>query len=1030
MDRRLLGYFAALFLPAAALLTAAATYVYRSQVASQVDEIRLRESIDTQRGVQTLRQNLEYFSRDILFMKALPSLRQALDRPGPEALRTLEETFVAAARANRNLDQVRWIDEMGMERARVDSVGAQAHVIPADAPQNTRDRHYFDAINRIGAGDVYISPLDLNVERGAVELPHKPMLRIGTPLFDTLGRRRGMLVVNYRAEPMLAEFDDAMRDLHGTAMLLNAAGHFLRSDDRSEDWGFMFGREPPFVARHDAAWQQLRRMPRSQFLDNDGLWTVETVQPQDVVDRAAGAVRAGASRPLPPARQGPADWLVVSYVDAGKLAAITRPVRNTLAGGTLLLLAFGLLASALQARHWRRRETQTLSDLERDARESESGLRLVLQSNPNAMLIVDAGGRIMEANPRACDAFLQDESALRGLTVDDLLPQALRSAHREKRRGYFDAPHARPMGAGLELCARRGDGSVFPVEISLAPLSVRGEPCVVATVIDITARKDAEKMVRELNSSLEKRVDERTRDLRGAEANLRLLLESSASGLYGVDTDGRITFANPAAGRILGVEPASLVGRRAADLVLPDPATATTAADSLARTLRDGRAFTVDDASFRHASGAAVPVMFSSHPMVRDDAIVGAVVSFIDMTERRRLDEAREAALHEAERLAQARSDFLANMSHEIRTPLNGVLGLAQVGHREQQSGEAARESFGRILDAGRTLLGVVDNVLDFSRIEAGKVHVEAVAVDLPDLLDEVLSSVAPVAEAKGVGLRIVRADTTPARCVTDPMRLKQILLNLLANAVKFTERGEVVLDVRANEGRLRLAVRDTGIGINDEQASRIFSAFEQADSSTTRRFGGTGLGLAICKRIVDLMQGTIEVRSQPGAGSEFVVTLPLVEPAPDVPAPKRVDLDSSGTRRVARLAGLRILLAEDNEVNQMVAQAMLRREGPEVVTVGDGQLAVDAVVREGADAFDVVLMDIQMPGMDGFEATRRIHAIAPSLPVIGQTAHVLQDTIEQCRAAGMVAHLPKPIDRHELIMLIMQHARRTDVSP
>ena len=626
-----------------------------------------------------------------------------------------------------------------------------------------------------------------------------------------------------------------------------------------------------------------------------------------------------------------------------------------------LLLVLGGVLSAFLARAWCRREAMALANVQREARESSASLRLILQSNPNAMLIVDRHGFITDANPSAEATFGLGAVEMRALRVDELVPSAVSGSHARLRDSYFAAPQARPMGAGVDLTARRKDGTEFPVEISLAPLTLRGEAFVVATVVDITARKQAEKKVRKMNASLERRVEERTLELGRAEADLRLLLESSASGLYGVDCAGRVTFMNPAACAILGVDAAQ---------------------------------------------------------------IVGAVVSFTDMTERRRLDEARENALHEAERLAKARSEFLSNMSHEIRTPLNGVLGVAQVGHRDLHANPIAREAFTKILESGRTLLGIVDNVLDFSRIEAGKVRVDATLVRLPDLLDEVVVSISPLAAAKNLGLRVVREPGCLELCITDPMRVKQVLLNLMGNAVKFTERGEVVLNVGRDGNKLRFVVRDTGIGISPEQAERIFSAFEQADSSTTRRFGGTGLGLAICRRITELLQGTITMQSRPGAGSEFTVTLPLIEPPAGAVAPSAHDLDSSGTRRIERLGGLRILLAEDNEVNQMVVQAMLNKEGSTLVTVSDGAQAVDAVRQAGAGAFNVVLMDIQMPVMGGYEATRFIHEIDPDLPVIGQTAHVLQEAIEQCRAAGMVAHLAKPIDRHELIMTIMRHAR------
>jgi CheY-like chemotaxis protein len=335
------------------------------------------------------------------------------------------------------------------------------------------------------------------------------------------------------------------------------------------------------------------------------------------------------------------------------------------------------------------------------------------------------------------------------------------------------------------------------------------------------------------------------------------------------------------------------------------------------------------------------------------------------------------------------------------------------------------REYYGVITRESERLTRLIDNVLDFSRIEAGKVQVEAVATDVRALVDQALNPILPVAQAKGVRLLVEVEPDAPAHCVTDPTRIRQVLLNLLANAVKFTERGTVTLRVAGRSDLLRFVVRDTGIGIDEEQFARVFSAFEQADTSTTRRFGGTGLGLAICKRIVDLMGGTISVASRLGEGSEFTVEVPCgIAPAVAATAGAHDDVNGSGTRRGARLTGLRILLAEDNEVNQLVVQAMLRHEGPEIVTVGDGRLAVEQVRRAGAGAFDLVLMDIQMPVMDGYEATRLVHEIDPDVPVIGQTAHVLNEAIEQCREAGMVAHLSKPIDRHELIGAILRHAR------
>ncbi|HYR25021.1 MAG TPA: ATP-binding protein, partial [Aquabacterium sp.] len=399
----------------------------------------------------------------------------------------------------------------------------------------------------------------------------------------------------------------------------------------------------------------------------------------------------------------------------------------------------------------------------------------------------------------------------------------------------------------------------------------------------------------------------------------------------------------------------------------------------------------------------------------------------LEQTVRERTAEL-ETARQEAERLSQVKSAFLANMSHEIRTPLHGVLGLAQIGLREH-SGTAHR-TFARILESGEVLLGVVNDILDFSKIEAGMLHVEAVPVPLPALLHRAGAQIQAAAQAKGLALRIEVSDALPPACLSDPLRLEQILLNLLSNALKFTTAGQITLAAGLDQGQLHLSVRDTGIGMSADQQARLFRPFEQADGSTTRQYGGTGLGLSITHRLTELLGGRIAVHSQPGRGTCFDVWLPLRTPgtappaglAPRPPAAARPPAEPATP--VPRLAGLRVLAAEDNPVNQMVLKEFLRMEGARVTLVDNGQSAVDTVAQQGAAAFDVVLMDIQMPGMDGYEATRRLRGLAPDLPVIGQTAHAMPEEHAKCLGAGMVDLVVKPIDFAQLVETVGRHVR------
>ena len=377
----------------------------------------------------------------------------------------------------------------------------------------------------------------------------------------------------------------------------------------------------------------------------------------------------------------------------------------------------------------------------------------------------------------------------------------------------------------------------------------------------------------------------------------------------------------------------------------------------------------------------------------------------------RELAKARDAA----EAASIAKSEFLANMSHEIRTPLNGVLGLAQIGFRDNVGRGKAQEKFGLILDSGRLLLTIINDILDCSKIEAGKLDIDAIAVDPAEIANAAMRGVQVLAARKSLPIRTEFSNLPPG-CMGDPVRMSQILLNLLSNAIKFTETGEVCLRARREGDTLVFSVHDTGIGIAPDVMARLFQPFEQADTSTTRRFGGTGLGLVISRRLAELMGGTLEVESVPGQGSTFTLRLPLVEaepPATPVLAPGQIGL--------RRLEGLRILVAEDNALNQLVIEGILGIEGAQVTLVDNGKKAVELATPKSAP-FDVVMMDVQMPVMDGIEATRLIRLSRPDLPVIGQTAHAMKEEHERCLEAGMLSTVTKPIDAEALISTLISH--------
>ncbi len=784
-------------------------------------------------------------------------------------------------------------------------------------------------------------------------------------------------------------------------------------------------------------------------------------------------------------------------------------------------------------------------DAEQALRESEEKFRTISSAANDPVIMIDPEGGISFWNDAATSAFGWTEEETAGKRIHELLAPSSFREGAPTEPGMLSGSGEGPVpNRTMEVTALRKDGAEFPIELSIAPVCLQGRWHAVGIIRDISKRREAERSLREAN------------------AFLRQVLDTAATAMFTVDTKLNITEVNDEFCRVTGYEREEVVGRHCGILrgnlcsetcvvfeMSPD--------DRLYR--RECSICTRDGRLLRLLRNAV---------LTRDAGgnVTGAIESFVDVTE---LIRARE----QAEEANRAKSDFLANMSHEIRTPMNGIVGMTELALDTELNPEQ-RHFLQSVQTCADTLLRLLNDILDFSKIEAGKLELEEIRFNPEDSLGDTLRTLGVSASRKGLELACHISNDVPSELIGDPGRLQQIVINLIGNAIKFTERGEIVLDVEvesesAEEARLHISVGDTGVGISPEQQKKIFEPFSQADGSISRRFGGTGLGLAISMQLADRMGGGLWVESPnpraegggPGSVFHFVGTfrkatgpggpsarvLPaqlkdlralvvddnatnrriLVEiltnwgmrPVPaengieamvalehalqeeddfrlvlldrDMPGADgfeiaarirdddrhhRLDIImlSSAVRpgdgKRAREAGfsaclikpvkqselldavllalgtqvlrlfkgqpsgtsvaepssldgpaptapLRVLLAEDNAINQELAVRALQDQGHSVTVVENGEEAIQALSR---DAYDLVFMDVQMPVMDGIEATRRIRAadstvLDPHVPIVAMTANAMQGDRERCLEAGMDGYVAKPVARQKL---------------
>ncbi|MBI3670698.1 MAG: PAS domain S-box protein [Acidobacteria bacterium] len=926
---------------------------------------------------------------DLLTLSETPELQAYIEHSGEAERAALGDMFLRWSRVKSDYFKMRFLDESGVEVARVNNNHGSPYIVPLEKLQNKSNRYFFTEAFKLAKGQMFITPFDLNIDGGKIEEPPHPTIRFCIPVFDRQERKRGVLLINYEGRKILRRFQEETSGSAGHAVLLNSEGYWLRGTKSEDEWGFMTpaGKEKTFGKAFPAAWSRISGNESGTFYNQDGFFAFRTMYPMAEVQRFV--LNRVKGDPFPLGRIESYQWKIVSFVPEATLQAKSHGNLSRLALVDSLFLVILLVGSWVQA-NARVNSRRAAASLKRQAE--------LLDLAHDAIIVWDMHQRIIFWNRGAEGLYgwLREEAI--GKSVSALLhsrcPELIEGIQDELlRQGHWSG----------EVTGNRRDGAEVTTFARLAlQRGPRGNPlAILAIVTDISERKRSEELLRE------------------SEEMFRAVAETASDAIVSLDSQGNIAYVNKKAERLFGHAASDVLGKPIT-LLMPERLH-DAHRRGLQRFLSTGEPNVIGktvELAGRKKDGSEFPFELSLASWKKgEETFFTGIIR--DITERKRTEEQLHKAKEVAEAASRAKSEFLANMSHEIRTPMNGIMGMTELVLDTDLTAEQ-REYLGMVKASSDSLLSVINDILDFSKIEAGRLDFEAIRFSLRDSLGETIKTLSLRAHQKGLELAYHIPPSVPDALLGDPSRLRQIVVNLVGNAIKFTERGEVVIQVETESQSeqgvcLHFAVTDTGMGIATEKQRVIFEAFTQADGSMARKYGGTGLGLTISYRLVERMGGRMWLDSALGKGSTFHFTACFGRP--EGPAISTVSTES------INLCDLAVLVVDDNATNRRILQEMLKNWQMRPTPADGGRAALSALehAKEAGKPFPLVLLDAQMPEMDGFTLAERIKQ-NPNLAgatIMMLTSAGQRGDAARCRELGIAAYLTKPIQQSELLEAI-----------